>query len=214
MAREFFKCFHDYRRKCEKLSDQEVGRLFRALMEFSETGTAPALAGRESIAFDFIAEDIERDRLVYEQKCKVNAQNGALGGRANATERYRSLPNATEREREEANRSETRKIKDIRDKKEYSDIKGRFKPPTVEEVRAYCTERKNNVDPQAFVDFYESKGWMIGSNKMRDFKAAVRTWERNRTQPKRQNAALKYDQTPISKTDFDALCVNLEEDMI
>ena len=55
---------------------------------------------------------------------------------------------------------------------------------------------------------------MIGSNKMRDFKAAVRTWERNRTQPKRQNAALKYDQTPISKTDFDALCVNLEEDII
>jgi hypothetical protein len=47
----------------------------------------------------------------------------------------------------------------------------------VEEVRAYCTERGNSVDPEAFVDFYASKGWMIGKNKMKDWKAAVRTWE-------------------------------------
>lgn len=52
-----------------------------------------------------------------------------------------------------------------------------FNPPTVEEVRAYCTERGNGVDPEAFVDFYASKGWMIGKNKMKDWKAAVRTWE-------------------------------------
>lgn len=52
-----------------------------------------------------------------------------------------------------------------------------FSPPTVEEVRAYCTERGNSVDPEAFVDFYASKGWMIGKNKMKDWKAAVRTWE-------------------------------------
>lgn len=52
-----------------------------------------------------------------------------------------------------------------------------FNPPTVEEVQAYCTERGNMVDPEAFIDFYESKGWMIGKNKMKDWKAAVRTWE-------------------------------------
>jgi hypothetical protein len=52
-----------------------------------------------------------------------------------------------------------------------------FNPPTVEEVREYCTERGNGVDPEAFVDFYSSKGWMIGKNKMKDWKAAVRTWE-------------------------------------
>jgi len=52
-----------------------------------------------------------------------------------------------------------------------------FNPPTVEEVREYCTERGNAVDPEAFIDFYESKGWMIGKNKMKDWKAAVRTWE-------------------------------------
>lgn len=53
-----------------------------------------------------------------------------------------------------------------------------FKPPTVDDVKAYCDERGNSVDAQAFVDFYESKGWMIGKNKMKDWKAAVRTWER------------------------------------
>ena len=53
----------------------------------------------------------------------------------------------------------------------------RFKPPTVDEVRAYCQERGNFVDPESFINFYESKGWMVGSNKMKDWKAAVRTWE-------------------------------------
>ena len=57
-------------------------------------------------------------------------------------------------------------------------VSKRFKPPTVDEVRAYCQERKNNVNPEAFVDFYESKGWMVGKNKMKDWKASVRTWER------------------------------------
>lgn len=54
----------------------------------------------------------------------------------------------------------------------------RFKPPTVEEVRAYCEERQNSVDAEKFVDFYASKGWMVGSNRMKDWQAAVRTWER------------------------------------
>ena len=58
-----------------------------------------------------------------------------------------------------------------------------FTPPTVEEVRTYCRERNNNVDPDRFVDFYSSKGWMVGKNPMKDWKACVRTWERGSTQP-------------------------------
>jgi hypothetical protein len=45
----------------------------------------------------------------------------------------------------------------------------------------YCLTRNNQVDPQTFIDFYESKGWMIGKNKMKDWKAAVRTWEKRET---------------------------------
>ena len=56
----------------------------------------------------------------------------------------------------------------------------RFYPPTLDEVKQYCEERKNNIDPMAFIDFYSSKGWMIGKNRMKDWKAAVRTWERKR----------------------------------
>lgn len=55
---------------------------------------------------------------------------------------------------------------------------GRFRKPTVEEVCAYCRERGNGIDPAYFVDYYDSKGWMIGKSKMKDWKATVRNWER------------------------------------
>ena len=56
----------------------------------------------------------------------------------------------------------------------------KFSPPTVEEVVAYCAEQKNSVDPQQFVDFYTANGWVQGRGKpIKDWKAAVRTWERN-----------------------------------
>lgn len=55
----------------------------------------------------------------------------------------------------------------------------RFTPPTIEEVQAYCKERKNNVDAIRFVDYYQANGWKVGKNPMKDWKAAVRTWERN-----------------------------------
>lgn len=58
--------------------------------------------------------------------------------------------------------------------------KKRFKKPTVEEVRAYCRERQNGVDAEAFVNFYEAKGWVVGRSPMKDWKAAVRTWEGKR----------------------------------
>ena len=54
-----------------------------------------------------------------------------------------------------------------------------FVAPTLEEVQAYCKERKNNVDAERFIDYYTSNGWQVGKNKMKDWKAAVRTWEKN-----------------------------------
>lgn len=80
----------------------------------------------------------------------------------------------------------------------------RFKVPAVEEVAAYCEERRNNVDAQSWWDFYQSKGWMVGKNKMKDWKAAVRTWEqRHKYESKtkdngsyRNNEFLRYGNTP------------------
>ena len=54
----------------------------------------------------------------------------------------------------------------------------RFTPPTVEDVKAYCLERCNHVDAQRFVDHYTANGWKVGKNSMKDWKAAVRTWEK------------------------------------
>ena len=58
----------------------------------------------------------------------------------------------------------------------------RFVPPTPEEVNTYCRERNNGIDGSEFCDFYTSKGWKVGKNPMKDWKAAVRTWERSRKQ--------------------------------
>ena len=63
----------------------------------------------------------------------------------------------------------------------YSNNKGRFKKPTIEEISNYCIERKNNIDAETFYDFYESKDWKIGKNKMKAWKACVRTWEKRNT---------------------------------
>lgn len=62
---------------------------------------------------------------------------------------------------------------------------GRFTPPTLQEVQVYCMSRHNNVDPEKFIDFYSAKGWMIGKNKMKDWKAAVRTWEKGEREVKK-----------------------------
>ena len=56
-----------------------------------------------------------------------------------------------------------------------------FQKPTIDDVKNYCNLRNNNIDAEAFYDFYESKDWKIGKNKMKDWKACVRTWERRET---------------------------------
>lgn len=71
----------------------------------------------------------------------------------------------------------------VKNIKNIKNIKRVFTPPSVEDVRAYCSDRGNDIDPETFVDFYQSRGWLIGKNKMKDWKAAVRTWEK-RQKPK------------------------------
>ena len=80
--------------------------------------------------------------------------------------------------------------------------KKKFISPDREEVADYCRERNNNVDPDAFIDFYESKHWMIGKNKMSDWRAAVRTWERRQTDSpptNRKNSFTDYPQRTYSE---------------
>lgn len=77
-----------------------------------------------------------------------------------------------------------------------NDKKKRFVPPTVEEVKAYCVERKNNVNAEVFVDFYQSKNWYIGKNKMKDWKAAIRTWEKKNKETSNTQKGTKFNNFP------------------
>ena len=65
----------------------------------------------------------------------------------------------------------------------------RFKKPLIFEIKEYCLERNNNIDAESFYDFYESKNWFVGKNKMKDWKACIRTWER-RNKPKTSTSKL------------------------
>lgn len=69
----------------------------------------------------------------------------------------------------------------------------RFVPPTVGEVITYCVERGNDIDAQQFIDFYASKGWMVGKNKMTDWRAAVRTWEKYHKEKPKNKAAQELE---------------------
>ena len=82
---------------------------------------------------------------------------------------------------------EAREIRTLKDtdsksitKADKGEKRKRFVAPRVDEVKSYCEERDNGIDPEAFIDHYESKGWMVGKNRMKDWKAAVRNWERSR----------------------------------
>jgi len=106
-----------------------------------------------------------------------------------AIEVYETLASCTTETEKRQSREETEHIKRTHQK---------FTPPTVDEVRAYMLERGTTSDPERFVDFYESKGWMVGKNKMKDWKAAVRNWERN-AGPK--GKPMRGNDTPPGKYD-------------
>lgn len=89
--------------------------------------------------------------------------------------------NAIDKDKEEDKEEDKESIRDNPPAK-----RKRFSPPSVDEVRAYCLERKNGIDAQSFVDYYTARNWYIGKTKMSDWKAAVRTWENRRKQDKPQ----------------------------
>lgn len=92
-------------------------------------------------------------------------------------------------------------IKENKQKKSNS----RFRKPTIPEITDYCFERKNNVNPEQFFDHYEAKGWKIGKSPMKDWQAAVRTWEKNGKQPEHEDGITKWldSKAPEESTDIE-----------
>lgn len=192
MALESFNAYHSYLDTMEALNDAECGRLFRALLEYSATGAAPELRGNERFVFPGMRSQIDRDIEKYKAKCARNRENGEKGGGQsppNAPERPRTPPKDKDKDKEKD------KDKDISFPPNGVKDNAHAHRPTVEEVAAYCRERGNSVDAERFVDFYASKGWKVGNQPMKDWKACVRTWERREDKPKQTSrfATPDYD---------------------
>lgn len=183
----YIKVFVDYLDAIEPLGDAERGRLFTSLLEYARTGEAPQLCGNERFLFPMMRAQIDRDTASMVELSEARSRAGKTGAeakQANAkfAKQNKQMPNLP-------SKSSYDKDKD-KDKDESISRAKRFTPPTLDDVSAYIRERGSNVDAQRFLDFYTAKGWMVGKNPMKDWKAAVRTWENRDSE---QNKPFVYD---------------------
>lgn len=196
MAREYICLYFSYLDYITPLNDEERGRLLTALLTYGATGEEPDMAGNERLVFPAIRSQIDRDTEKYKNRCERNSENiknrwnGPRSDDTNVYDRIRPNTNAYETYQGKGKGEGKGEISPPK-----SPSRGRkvFSPPTVDEVKAYCAERNNGVDAQSFVDFYASKGWVVGKSPMKDWKAAVRTWERSDNRGSKPKAVSDYD---------------------
>lgn len=174
---------HNFIVNLKELSMAERGRLFTAMLEYSIDGKTPELGGNERFIWPAAKLMIDDDTVAYQKI--VEQRQAAARERwstdAGACESMRLDARACEdmREMQYINTTPTININTNSYKETLSKEreKKRFVPPSLDEVTAYCAERNNTVDPEGFIAFYTSNGWKVGKNPMKDWKAAVRSWE-------------------------------------
>ena len=184
--------YRNFMKAVKRLPVEKQGAAYEAYLMY-------AMDGEEYVGDDYaiaallesFRDQLDEDREKYKAKC---ARTQKINSERNRNEvETKSKRNRTEVE------SDIDIDIDIDSKERVSKdtpkkAQKRFTPPTVDEVAAYCRERGNHVDPNRFVDFYASKGWRVGNQSMRDFKAAVRTWEkRDGTTPDRYGTQRECD---------------------
>lgn len=203
----YIKVFWDFPDVTRNLTEDEIGRLILAMVEYAagERGVEDKLTGAERILFPSFQAQIDRDKRVLSDKRKASRENGKKGGRpkkqdgTQETEANPEKPNGCEKnpenpvgffESQKRQDKDKEKEKDKEKDKDKDNSKGaqsapssprRFRPPSLEDVANYCKERENSVNPERFFDYYAAQGWVLSNgNKMKDWKAAVRTWEKKR----------------------------------
>ena len=198
----------------QSMPSQEAGDLIKAVCDFS-TGKQAEIENPLVLAmFNLIKKQMEENKENYKAKCEKQAEYGKMGsekrwGKTQKQEKSKensdsiakdsypiqkdSYPINSDRvewhkeeeeeEEEEEDKEEVEEVPTVPKKRE---ARKRSSTPSVDEVREYCFERGNGVDAETFVDFYASKGWKVGNAPMKDWKAAVRTWEKrdNRAAPR------------------------------
>ena len=206
--RESFTYYKSFAEGLKPLNDETYRRLSDALVNYALYGETPDLEGLEMTVFQSWKANIDASN-----KRKDNGKNGGrpkteinrteTENNRTITENNRTKPKITEgkpNKKEKENKKET-----ITETKKESI--GRFTPPTPAQVSEYIAEKGYSVDAEKFVDFYESKGWFVGKNKMKDWKAAVRNWARSQRQEsttKGSRTANRFNNFESSGTDWDA----------
>lgn len=195
--------YFDIRPCLNRLTDAEQAQLFRAILDYGESNIDPGFENRLGLVWDFVKPMIDRDTDRYQEIQEKRAKAGSRGGQAkasNAKQNEANLANATFARNDVAKDGKDSKAKQIKPttatatatatttatttldcigaENGPTTTRQRFKPPTVNDVRAYITEKEYTIDPEAFVDYYTANGWKVGKNPMKDWKAAVRTWKR------------------------------------
>ena len=167
-----------------ELTDEEAGKIFKAIFEYETTKEIPKLEKTLKIVFTQFKIKLDFYEESYNKKCLKNKENikkywekkKEQEEDTNEYDRIRTNTNVYKiKEKEKEKEKEKTNINII---KKESIKKKVFKKPTIEEINKYCEERNNGINAEAFYDFYESKNWYVGKNKMSDWKACVRTWEK------------------------------------
>ena len=180
MAKAYIALYYSYREQLAILPDDERGRLVLALLDYAVNGTIPTLEGASNMAFAFIRAQIDRDMAKYDARCEKNRENINKRWHAGDTIEYDGIPSYSKHTKEKEMEKEKEKEREssIGQPSAAARTRSSFQPPTLDEVVDYCRERNNGIDAQRFLDYYTANGWMVGKTKMKDWRAAVRNWER------------------------------------
>lgn len=162
------------------VTGHQVGTIKQALSMFKELGLIEILENGAIYMLDiqnFIGKgstEADRQRL-YDRRISDERKQKKLTQSRNLEEILEKSTPEIEIELEKEIKIE----KEINSSASTTTKRKRFEKPTLSEIKQYCIERKNNVNAEQFFDYYESNGWKVGKNSMKDWKAAVRTWERS-----------------------------------
>lgn len=203
--KESYMLYRGWNPLFENLPKEQLGELFYAICCYQSgkeyTIENPLIKG----VFEMVLMQFKKDEEKYISNCEAKAKNGKKGAESrwqddnNNTsengkngkcyfshneEKTEMAKMAIEEEDKEEEEEEVEEVPTVPKKRE---ARKRFSPPSAAEVREYCRERENAVDAESFVDFYAAKGWKVGNAPMKDWKAAVRTWEKreSRAAPRR-----------------------------
>lgn len=216
MEKTSFLMYTDWGDMIEELDDKSRGQLLLAIMRYQSGGDLPEMDIGAKVAFAQIRSQFRKDEEKYNKTVANRSAAGKQGGRPKANalqekQKKQMLFEESKEKQSEAKKADNDNVNDNVLKE--NTLKGikekRFAPPTPENVSGYCREMGyENVDAERFVDFYASKDWMVGKNKMKDWKAAVRNWARQDQSPVAKKPAAKknaFQNFEDRGTDYDAM---------